>query len=388
MTSTVRTTEFSIEELQRSARQADWRAKSIEKLRASRTRRLERLMTQEASIRRAVDVYRELDLGDVPWIRIRQQFVRLDEPRDMARIKMSSGAARQRLDLESRPPLTRLINRKSHALALYMTAAYLAHIELQSRQSFVSDRRNATLKGKIQPWSVVLGVHAPGENRVSRARIVRALDELRVTRLVVFPRTAQPNDSYNGWRLLSDDDSGRIYRVPGEDYRRVIRLPAHFFYNGWHLVMEPTELAMLLAVLDMTNRISYRGRKKTDGVGVALPTSVREDFYGISGETYTHVHELEEFGLMELHDPMPHRRGGKISSGSAGQAELPGTKDSPAPEPYRFVPRDAGYEDDALDVVTRALRESPVPYRLNEAYGLVAPPVVRKGNLPLNTRRA
>lgn len=144
-------------------------------------------------------------------------------------------------------------------------------------------------------------------------------------------------------------------------------------------------VAVLLAVMDMTGRIEFRGRRQSDGVGVALPRSVRRDLYGISGETYTHVHELAEFGLLELHDTMPHRQAGKIrpkaamaqasdSAGGVGDESRSADDDSAAPEPYRFVIKNPSiFDRDAATVVKDSLLTFPLPYRLWDFAGIIEP---------------
>jgi hypothetical protein len=46
--------------------------------------------------------------------------------------------------------------------------------------------------------------------------------------------------------------------------------------------------------------------------GVALPETVRRSTYELSDEAYQTIHELEEFGLIKIHDLMPGRRFGRF----------------------------------------------------------------------------
>jgi hypothetical protein len=347
-------------------------------------------------VRRALSEYEALDKGNVPMIAFRHDFVRLRQARDVQELSTDDDAevqpggvvARRRArELASRPPLTRLVNRRSNALALLMTGVYVAHLEVGPGGMIRSDRRNATKVGGLVPWSALAGMNAPRDSRARRARVTRAIDELVVAELASIGSVGS-RGRYDRWKLLSDSGSEQPYQAPGETARRCVRLPASFFLRGWHLVLEPTEVAVLLAVMDLTGRIEFRGRRQSDGVGVALPRSVRRDFYGISGETYTHVHELVEFGLLELHDTMPHRRAGKVRpkvtiaqasepAGGVGDESRNADDDSAAPEPYRFVIKEPSvFDRDAATVVKDSLSTFPLPYRLWDFAGLIEPTAV------------
>jgi hypothetical protein len=389
----VKMSKFSAKDFERDTRQQEWRHRSAEKLRAIRRARLDRLRAEEPAVRRALSEYEVCDEGNVPMIAFRQDFVRLRQARDVQGLSTDNDAEiqpggvashRRARELASRPPLTRLVNRRSNALALLMTAVYVAHLEVGPGAMFGSDRRNATKVGNLVPWSALAGMNAPRDGRARRVRVTRAIDELVVAKLASLGPVGS-RDRYDRWQLLSDSGSEQPYKVPGETAPKCVRLPASFFLRGWHLVLEPTEVAVLLAVMDMTGRIDFRGRRQSDGVGVALPRSVRRDLYGISGETYTHVHELAEFGLLELYDTMPHRHAGKIrpkaaiaqasdSAGGVGDESKSADDDSAAPEPYRFVIKDTSvFDRDAATVVKDSLSTFPLPYRLWDFAGLIEP---------------
>lgn len=110
---------------------------------------------------------------------------------------------------------------------------------------------------------------------------------------------------------------------------------------------------MLLAVYEGFRR---HGRKHGD---VALPRKVRAERYGISGEVYDSVHELVEFGLVDLIDPMPNRRRGKFNQAAAQRGKDPDA--SFAPQPYRFRPMPDGFSRPALEVVRTALESEALP---------------------------
>jgi hypothetical protein len=95
------------------------------------------------------------------------------------------------------------------------------------------------------------------------------------------------------------------------------------------------------------------------------------------------MHELVEFGLLELHDTMPHRQAGKIrpkatmvkapkSAGGVGDESGSADDDCAGPEPYRFVIKDPSvFDRDAATVVKDSLLTFPLPYRLWDFAGLM-----------------
>ena len=116
--------------------------------------------------------------------------------------------------------------------------------------------------------------------------------------------------------MLTDDGRETLYTVPGARAPRTIGLPVEFFHYGLHLVLEPKEIALLLAITDQ----SRRPRRQPVGVpGVALPQLVRWSDYGISPEVYESAHELQEFGFITIHDTMQRRRRGKAQRRSASE---------------------------------------------------------------------
>jgi len=56
------------------------------------------------------------------------------------------------------------------------------------------------------------------------------------------------------------------------------------------------------------------------------------------GEVYEAVHELAEFSVIELNDPMPARRRGKFRPFTEKQQDIALSRgDRPGPVPYRFI---------------------------------------------------
>jgi hypothetical protein len=130
-------------------------------------------------------------------------------------------------------------------------------------------------------------------------------------------------------------------------------LPYNFFANGWHLALSPAEIAVLL----MVRRAERTIPASAEEPGVALPRSTRWAVYGISGEAYEAIHELEKFGLLSVHDPMPHRRHGKLrplSPPLKATAEADGDLTSPVPYRLETKPFKA-FDRPAVEIIRESL---------------------------------
>ena len=100
---------------------------------------------------------------------------------------------------------------------------------------------------------------------------------------------------------------------------------------------------------------------------MALPRSTRWAVYGISGEAYEAIHELEEFGLLSVYDTMPHRRHGKLRLLSPllkAAAEADGNSKKPVPNRLETAPFKA-FGRPALQTIRQTLRNQPIPPRLD-----------------------
>lgn len=83
---------------------------------------------------------------------------------------------------------------------------------------------------------------------------------------------------------------------------------------------------------------------------------MREQKYGLSGEAYESIHELDEFGLIDIHDPMPERRRGKIRSWRPVRGRRILDSSAATPVSYRLIVRDVDPEARALDTVMAKLQ--------------------------------
>lgn len=343
------------------ARQAEWRERAAERSASERRRRLRQLEDSEGAVGRVTRAYASLPMPSV-GVRLRETFVALDRPRE--RPGSPDGEIRRprrevvEADRRSRPPMSRLLATTSRALPTYLSMLFVLNAERGAAPG--EPRLNASrAAGGPESWAVLCGRWVGGQ-RARRARLSRDLDALSAVDLVGLSRV-DGRTQYEQFTVLSDDTGDQRYRPPTRG-EATVPLPANVFLNGWHLVLSPAELAMLIVV-----RHAWRKSARatiTHGVGIA--TSKRWATYGVSDETYSSVHELAEFGLVTLHDPMPNRRRGKIQTPPPEErARLEGEGVSLAPETYRLAPQsDDCFARPALTVVNACLTRSLVAPRL------------------------
>lgn len=333
---------------------------------AKRTRRLERLRKRAAAIRTARDALQVLsEAGDHPAIRLRREFVRLKDPRperdanpalDPQRAAANPGdlARARRSERRTRPPMTRLAGHAGWTVPLHLSAIFEATCAGGAGRA-PQDRERHLVTGRpgpwTDPWSTLLG--DPDRQRNRRVRLTRALAELDRQGLVALgPRRA--HDRYGAFRLLSDDDEKVGYTVPGDSVA-AMSVPPQFFLQGWHLVLEPREIAVWLMLRDLKWRLGRR----TDWIGV--PNRVRRGYYGVTDEIYEAHYELTEFGLIEPSRD-PGRKRGKLIRRAQVQREAANeaSEDRPQLEAYRFaILPESVLDRDPLRVVGLALTNSP-----------------------------
>ena len=266
--------------------------------------RRKQLDVRSAAIKRATDKYEVLDQGENPEIRIRRSFVRLAADRPVREDDSWPTAVREKLraDVATRPPLTTLIQRPGNALQVYLSMLYIAQLEFEPGIRWVNDRDNNGRGG----WGELAGLFAPAvSSKELNLRLTRALIKLADHDLVLVREEGSRN-RFDGFTLLREDER-QAYFAPSPSESR--SLPAAFFRAGWHLVLTNEELATLLAIIEQTAQ--PRARRDAALVGVALPQTVRWRSYGLASEAFAARHELEEFGLIDMFDPMD-RTDGKL----------------------------------------------------------------------------
>lgn len=332
----------------------------------ARSDRLDRLVARESAISQAVEAYKHRDKGDVPVIRLRKGFSRLQRRRQIVepitrskapdRDTRADAANLRAADLHSRPPAGRLAFRGGGALPLYLTAIYMAHLTTKPGFAFKNDIRNVSFlnKDRIPPWETLAGMRGVGGALPTRrARVRRALATLAEVNLA---RTGEEEEHYRyaTWQLLSEEGTGAHYHVPGEKTDTGLVLPATFFLYGWHLVLEPSEIVMLLAIKDQHWRHNFPAdRHGAEWRKVGLPATVLNTFYGvISDEVYLAANMLYEFGLIDYEDP------------GLNEAKR-------RDETYKFSPMsDDAFDTNAFDRVRNTLSALPLPWRLMDRESL------------------
>lgn len=359
---------------EKKASQVRFMQRAIETHRAARAQRLKELTGRASSITSAMEEYERIDTKDVTEIRIPAGFVRLPEerPSSLWESALPYTPLVQKREVTTRPPMTRLVNRDSNALSLLLTALFIAQLEGEPGTNYINGHPNTYVKSGSDngpAWARLAAIEQPTDTlRLTRTRVVRALQALERHNIVAPNLTSSGRKSWDPFRLKSADGSGGPHRVIGDGAHWKLRVdvPVGFFLQGWHLVLDPTEIVTFLAIVEMTRRQRGYPRRTAGDVGIALPIRVRRGWYGLSDEAYEAIHLLEEFGLIGIQDTMTGRNRGKI------KAYADGDKDgSRAPEPYRLIyPAEneaAVFSEPAIERVKRVLSTNRVPPRLTAA---------------------
>lgn len=261
------------------------------------------------------------------------------------------------------PPMSVLAADAGRSLRLHL--AMLAVAELvtidgakmtnapeQDRASGGSGSSKPTARGGLRvvtsaqdeaDWAKLLGIPAVG-----KARTVRVHEPLRRLHELGFVRYASGHPSK--FTLLSEDRTGRPWSRPELDpLEASFGIPFGFWRNRWYLWLTPAEIATLFAIYHAWDIAPPKVRRE----GLGLPESVRRALYDMSGERYNTIHELIEFGLVEMVSPSLRPR----TSPAANQQDQPGLTHH-----IRPVPHGLGVE--AREAILSCLEESPLPPRL------------------------
>lgn len=312
------------EQMQKWKQRAD-RHQQTHELRVARERaRRKDLEHRQTAIKRALDAYRNIDNPEVTAIRIREGFIWTNGPRWAA-----PRPAGERLSLaeevQTRPPMTRLVERRRHSLHLLMTIFYMARMEASPGRLFINGHPNIIRRSSAWPWLTLSGLNEDvplSQRRNLRRTFNTAVQALADQNLVGLTGDLGRSGRYDGFTLKMEDGSGDPYIVPADDFPRpddfsrpvdlprrgAISLSTSFFLHGWHLVLTDLELATFLAIIHRTEHLrNVRRSNEIIDRGVDLKKSERDNHYGLSGEAYNSVHMLARLGLISLEDPMPNR---------------------------------------------------------------------------------
>lgn len=316
------------------ARQAAYMKKVADKHLAKRKARRAELKKRETydAITRATERLQSIAHPEHPYIVIRSDFLILNTGRPYP------PPARQPENIASRPSLTRVQHGKNpHALPVYLNGLFVQQMRAAYKNGpgtppEPSRRRNAKSDplNKATNWIALAALDVDGVHiRNQRKAFNRALDALRRWDLVSLNDTGQ---RYANSTFCREDGSGRDYAIPrgNPTQPKHLCIPTEFFTAGWHLVLTLNELTTFLAVCHVADL-----RLQHDGSTVLfLAEWFRYSMLGLTDEAYVSIHELAEFGLIEVTDPMPNRKRGRIQAGQKGEKP---------PEPYEIsVPMFSG----------------------------------------------
>lgn len=320
-----------VREMEPPSRESAYLSKAEKNLHASRESRLVHLrnaVTRNA-IDRATERLSDMAHPDLDYVVIRTPFIYgphlLPNPPTPY---MDGGADFATIP----PPLTRVLRRKNqHAIALYLTLLFVrqVHVFRAGNPAAAGPRRRKAVYNLDGSFSEASLIGLPSFDRRNQRRVFnRALDALEKAELVDLGRSGQ---RYATYTLNCEDGSGHAYTVPAgdPDVPQHLCLPTEFFTAGWPMILTPSELATFLAICHYADRRLPRNPDGETPRRIYLAKSERDNHLGLSDEAYESIHQLAEFGLIDVHDPVEGRRRGRISP------ELTGGK---RPDPYLLDP--------------------------------------------------
>ncbi|NOP96563.1 hypothetical protein [Mycolicibacterium sp.] len=346
------------------SRESAYLKKATDNLRASRDKRLTQLKKSSTrdAVSRATERLTNLAHPGRDHIVIRSSFIFRVAPRPAQDPELPE-------DITTRPPLTQVLNGKNqHAIALYLTQLFVrqmraAHTASDSAAPPPEPRRRHAVYNAAGAPSEASLIALPSVNRRSQRKVYsRALAALHKSELVDLGDDGQRFVNYT---LNREDGSGRAYTIPrGQpDVPKHLCLPTEFFTRGWHLILTAKELATFLAVCHYADRKLPRVPDRQRPRRIFLAEALRRDHLGLKDEAYETIHELDEFGLIDVYDPVEGRRRGRIRPAAGGRP----------PDPYLLTPTLLGgypsherafdrtlFEKPAIDVVTDRLN-LPIP---------------------------
>ena len=257
------------------------------------------------------------------------------------------------------PPMSVLATDAGRSLRLHLTMLAVANLTITDGAKMINrpghgSSTDATAKDGLQvaasdknkaDWAKLLGITAGGKARTTRTHEpLRRLEELG---FLIYP-TGHPSK----FTLLSEDGTKRHWIHPNLDpVERSFTMPLAFWTNRWYLWLTPAEIATLFTIYHGWDN----GPAKVRIEGLGLPESVRRSVYDMSGERYSTVHELVEFGLVEMASPSLRPK----------KAQAPGRDDLPGLT-HHFAPRPHGLEGDARKKILACLDANALPPRLAE----------------------
>ncbi len=349
----------------RRRRRTEWRRSAEDKVKARRRARLDQLGDRQSVIEAAIDQYRMLENQHVD-VALHPSALRISPPRPLPPALGGApwpdgftGAMKRAFDVRTRRPLGQMVASRTTALNTYLSMLYVLFAEQPKEPIDRHPLAKKEFKSDV-PWSTFAGRTA-STVRATRERMRRDLGTIENVGLIHQKAMTAGSGSIN---FLSETGDGSVFKFTDPlDVPDALVLPSTFFTNGWNLVLTDDEILLWLAIND-GYRLRRHERPDYDAQGVPMTQGHRYQFYGLSGEAYGALHELEEFGLITVHDPMPTRSKGKFEPPSAEDRERYEAEGYAFhPVPYQLKPAVDPFARPAVYEVARRL-DNELPPRM------------------------
>lgn len=261
-----------------------------------------------------------------------------------------------------RPPATQLPAPRGSALAVYLTALFVAQSRRPGQRPGNTLPLDAREKDRAS-WVDLIATPAERSGTVTATGVgdkklrafQSALKRLASPELLLveLPNAGARSKTYEGFLLLReggrprDGSDNEPYVVPDPNDPALLQLPAGLFLNGWIHVLEDRELTFLLMLASM--RAQFPGQK------VFIPGQTRLLEFGLGRDAYQSHHLLDRLGLIDVEEAENRYMSGRVEDYD------PNT----TPKVHRFELRDDGFEQPALDTIIKTInvRLDPASHR-------------------------
>lgn len=182
--------------------------------------------------------------------------------------------------VDHRPPLARILSGGQGGevrLKLYLSMLFIA-VAHPYATSFPT-----------RAWAELFGLPAPESDGARRVRdAIRWLEKNKLVRVVRRP--GKEAEVF----LLSEDGSGKPFKIVSKDTNIWIKLPPEMWAKGWMATLSGRALAILLGLVDYSSSLGIRS-----GSPFWVPPNRAKEVYSLSPETWTRgAAELEGHELL------------------------------------------------------------------------------------------
>lgn len=282
---------------------------------------------------------------EVTRLRIREDFVYRDPPAPDTGSDTAAPAE------GTRPPATRLFAPRGITMRFFLIALMVARFNARAGERPLNPYPLRAPSRQKTGWTDFFasdatasgaGRSAMGVQDKKKRAIHKALQHLQPLELVHLPHASTFGKRYEGFLLMNEGgprDAGpnELYTVPRKN-ETCIEMPIEFFSNGWVQVLQDTEIAVLLMILD--------AQGATSGANVSISADDRRRRYGIGKDALEAHRVLHWLGLISARPGAGRRSDGTVENlGEEGVY--------PVPHVFQFLP--AGLQNHALDTLRTAL---------------------------------